>query len=120
MILRHFIAVILGALLQVSLLGIGSASLAPAESDCSPSACCCTGEPSCPCVKSGGDEKPPVPAIPAGKEQQSPVIVPTEPEITSSGTTILPPAKLQATPAAGSLGGHRGVALRVSFCRYAI
>jgi hypothetical protein len=119
MFFRRVTAVLLGVLLQVTLCG-ASIMPAPAETCNNQRSCCCSDLPSCPCVESGGDEKPSIPAIPSGQEQQSPVIVATDPEITSSGTSVHPPTKLQAGAAAGSLGSHRGVALRVSFCRYTI
>lgn len=119
MFFHRVTAVLLGVLLQVTLCDAGLTP-APAETCNSHKKCCCSDLPSCPCVESGGDEKPSTPAIPSGQDRQSPVIVATEPEITSSGTMFPPLAKPQAAPAAGSLGGHRGVALRISFCRFVI
>lgn len=118
--MRQFIAVVLGALLQMSLLGIGTASSASSGSDCAPSACCCSGEPSCPCVKSGGSEKPAPPAIPASQEQLNPVIVPTDLKITGSLKFNDPPRESRPLSWKDSFHGYRGVALRVSFCRFTI
>lgn len=120
MMLRQFTAVVLGALLQVSLLGFGTASPLPAENGCNPSSCCCSGEPSCPCVKSGGGEKPAPPAIPAGQEQLTPVLVPTDLELTGLLKSADPSPKAGSVPRGNDFHGHRGVALRVSFCRFTI
>jgi hypothetical protein len=120
MIFRQFIAVMLGALLQVSLLGIGTASLAPAGSDCAPSACCCSGETSCPCVKSGESEKPAPPALPASQEHINPVVVPTDLGIPGFLKSTDPSGKCQPLPWRDDFHGYRGVALHVSFCRFTI
>ena len=120
MTFRQIIAVTLGALLQVSMLGIGTASSAPTEKDCPPSRCCCSGEASCPCLKSGGSEKPAPPAIPATQEQLTPLIVPTDLEITGFLKSTDPAGNARALPRGNDFHGYCGVALCVSFCRYTI
>lgn len=120
MTLRHFIAATLGALLQVSLLGVGMATSAPADKDCAPSHCCCSGKASCPCVKSGEGRKPAPPAIPASQEQLNPLIVPTDLESTGFVKSTDPACKPSPFPLIGDFHGYRGVALHVSFCRFTI
>jgi hypothetical protein len=119
MMLRQITAVLLGVLLQVGLFGAIPFACAAPET-LPQQSCCCDGAAQCPCIEAGDDQKPSVPAIPLGQERLTPLITPAEPAIIVIDNRVDTTASSPALSRIEPFVGHSGVALRVSFCRYAI
>jgi len=120
MMFRQITAVLLGVLLHVPLLCASITTSAAAETVAKHTSCCCQDLPVCPCIEPGKDEKPSLPAITVSQERQSPVILPTDPEIPGIATRAGSIPGSQTRPTGDTFHGYCGVALRVSFCRYTV
>lgn len=120
MLFRRITAVLLGGILQVSLLGVGATPAVGAETGCNKAHSCCQGLSVCPCVKSEENNKPVAPAIPSTQERQYPVIASTDTQIPLMEAASRSLSAPLAIPAGEAFSGYCGVSLRVSFCRYTI
>jgi len=122
MTLRSIAGLLLGLLLQISLVVPAGACVSPERCETQASSCsCCEGKTNCPCASnSKGDEEPPGPVAPPPRPLKVDAVVPLGVirmlEIAGilEGRVLLPDLSQLAVV------GYSGVGLPVSFCRLVI
>ena len=71
-------------------------------------------------MKSGGDEKPSLPALPAKQDTQLQILLPSESKIQGIEPRAGPEFSSNITTSVEDFQGYLGVSLEVTFCRYTI
>ena len=121
MTLRSIVGLLLGLVLQISLVVPASAFFAAERCDMAGSCSCCEGGASCPCMTdSKDDEEPAGPVAPPARPLKVDAVVP--PEVISLRSVIIPDEGPRALSnlRPRTVAGYPGVGLSISFCRLTI
>lgn len=121
MTLRSIVGLLLGLVLQISLVVPAGAFVEKERCDMAGTCSCCEGGASCPCMTdSKGDEEPAGPVAPPARPLKVDAVVP--PEVISLRSVIVPDEGPRALPylAPRMVVGYPGVGLSISFCRLVI
>lgn len=120
MTLRSIVGLLLGLVLQISLVLPAGAFVAPERCDMTGTCSCCEAGASCPCMTDTKGEQPADPVTPPARPLKVDAVVP--PEVISLRSITIPDEGPRALPdlAPRSAVGYPGVGLSISFCRLVI
>lgn len=121
MTLRSIVGLLLGLVLQISLVMPAGAFFTTERCDMAGTCPCCEGGASCPCMTdSKGDEEPAGPVVPPAPPLKVDAVVP--PGEISLRSVNIPDEGSRALPGLTprSVVGYPGVGISISFCRLVI